>query len=136
MIVLDTHVLVWMIDGGGPLSQGARARIDAEADGGVLVPAICLWELALLETRGHLKLSDDLPLWVKKLLAVPQMRLAELTPEIAIETVRLPTWEHRDPADRMIVATARQWQAPLLTVDREILTYAATGALETVDARR
>ena len=135
MIVLDTHVLIWMIEGGVQLGDEARQRIEtARIEDGAIVPAICTWEIALLADRGRVELSLPTRSWIDLVLATPGFALAALEPAIAVRTVSLP-WDHRDPADRMIVATAIEKEAPVLTVDRAILAYAAAGHLKAIDAR-
>ena len=136
MIVVDTHVLVWFIQADAKIGQNARARIErAATEGGILVPAICAWEVAFVERKGGARFPGGALAWIERVLALPNVRLAPLEPAIAVDSVRL-AWLHKDPSDRMIVATARYLRAPLLTVDRTILDYAAAGHLEAIDARR
>jgi PIN domain nuclease of toxin-antitoxin system len=100
------------------------------------VSAISVWEIAQLEARRRLELSQDVRSWVGRALAFPGVRLKGLTPAIAIESTRLPGAAHRDPADRMLVATARLTGAALVTCDARLIGYAAHGHLRVVDARR
>lgn len=135
MILLDTHVLVWSLSDDPRLGRKARQLID-EATGSsiVLVSAITLWEIAMLVEKGRLALGRDVAAWIEAALEAPGLQLAPVSPEIAIDSVRLPGHFHADPADRLIVATARQADATLLTGDRAILTYAAAGYVKAVDA--
>ena len=136
MIVLDTHVLVWTVEDDPRLGKKSRKTIDIESEqGGILVPAICLWEIAMLVSKGRLALGRDLNLWIDDVLSLPGLQLAELLPKISLDAVSLPGQFHPDPADRMIVATARHHQATLLTADRQILDYAAQGYLIANDAQ-
>lgn len=136
MILVDTHVLVWFMQGDSKLGITARQIITEEADRSeVVVPAIVMWEVGLMASRGSVDLGDDPRAWLKKVFRAPGFALAPLEIEIAVETASSP-WSHKDPADRMIVATARHWGAPLLTADRHILDYAAAGHLQAIDARR
>ena len=128
MLVLDTHVWIWLVAGDPTLPAGARDAIEAAAaDGSVLVPAISVWEVALLESRGRIVLDRPRTQWVSEALAAPGLALAPLTPEVAVESCRLPAPFHDDPADRMIVATARAAGATLVTRDKRILDYGARG---------
>ncbi len=128
MIVLDTHAWIWVVAGDPALSGEARSAIEkAAAAGAVLVPAIAVWELAMLEARGRITLAKPCPEWVDDALAAPGFGLAPLTPDVAVESVRLPGPFHDDPADRMIVATARLAGARLVTRDQRILDYGARG---------
>lgn len=135
MIVLDTHVLVWLMEGNGRLGKSSIAKIDhAASKAELLVPAISVWEIALLVEKGRLALSQDIDQWVKRVFTLPGVGLAPLEPEIAIEGARLPGGFHGDPADRLIAATARHHDAALMTVDRAILAYASAGHLKSFDA--
>ncbi len=134
MIVLDTHALLWAAQDDPKLGRAARARIEEESRGGrLLVPAICAWEIALLAKRGQIRLELDPAVWIRRVLLQRGYGLAPLEPDIAVASV-LMDWPHKDPADRMIVATARHWRAPLMTVDREILAYAEAGHVEIINA--
>jgi PIN domain nuclease of toxin-antitoxin system len=132
MIVIDTHVLVWALDDNDRLGPKARTRIDESET--VLVSAISIWEIALLVKKSRLVLKRDVAGWVKQVLALPHLQLAPLDPAIALGSVDLPGEFHNDPADRIIIATARHHDAPLLTVDRAILDYGRSGHVAVEDA--
>ncbi len=135
MIVLDTHAWIWVVAGDRTLSGEARSAIEkAAAAGAVLVPAIAVWELAMLVARGRITLAKPCPEWVDDALAAPGFGLAPLTPDVAVESARLPEPFHDDPADRLIVATARVAGAALVTRDRRILDYGARGHLRVIRA--
>lgn len=137
MIVLDTHTLIWALEDDERLGPTTRQLIGgAAASSGVLVSAITPWEVALLVEKGRLALGRDAGAWIAAALAVPGVRLAPITPEIAVDSVRLPGNFHADPADRLIIATARHADATLLTADRAILDYAASGYVKASDAAR
>lgn len=137
MIVVDTHVLIWAIQGDPRLGSAAARTIEA---GGraiqVGVSAISPWEIALLTERGRLRLDRDVASWIEAVLDLPGFRLLPIEPAIAVGSVRLPGAFTSDPADRFIVATARHHGARLLTADRAILDYGTAGHVRTVDARR
>jgi PIN domain nuclease of toxin-antitoxin system len=136
LIVLDTHVLIWAVQDDPKLGKAAKALIEAEAlDSEVLIPAICAWEVALIVAREQVDLGCDTTGWMRRVQNGPGYRLAALEPEIAVASVDM-AWSHKDPADRMIVATAQHWEVPVLTADRKILGYAEAGHLQAVDARR
>lgn len=137
MIILDTHVLVWTVEDDPRLGQTARRKIDEEStEGQILLPAISLWEIAMLVARDRLALGQDIRSWVDRVLELQGIELAALLPQISLDAVALPGNFHADPADRMIVATARFHGATLLTADRQILDYAAQGHLIALDARK
>jgi PIN domain nuclease of toxin-antitoxin system len=124
MIVLDTHTLVWWVAGDPLLSKAAKAAISRVAEpGGIIVSAISTWEIALLVARGKLVLSMDVDAWLETIKAIEQIRFMPIDNEIATKSVLLPGQLHNDPADRMIIATARKLAAPLVTRDEKIRAY-------------
>ena len=133
LLLLDTHVWLWLVAGSPDLSTEAQRMIDAAvAAGSLRVAAISLWEIALLAWRGRIVLGKPVGLWLEEALAEPGPAIDPLSPEIAIEAYALPEGLHRDPADRLIVATARVANAVLMTRDRQILDYAARGHLTAI----
>lgn len=135
MIVLDTHVLIWAMEGDGRLgSQSGRLIEDAAREAGLFVSAITPWEVAMSTEKGRLALGRDVGAWLGAALALPGIRLAPITPTVAIDSVRLPGDFHADPADRLIIATARELGAPLLTAERAILDYGNKGHVVARDA--
>ena len=135
MIVLDTHVLIWAVNGDSRLGVAARSLIEETAQTDcVAVSAITPWEIALLAERGRLRLGRQVAAWIETALALPGVNLIPIEPTIAIDSVRLPGNFHSDAADRFIVSTARYCDAPLVTADRAILAFAADGHIRTVDA--
>lgn len=128
MILIDTHVLVWAVQDDPRLGRKARTVInDSTRNSRILVSAITPWEIAMLSEKGRLVLGDDVSRWIDRVLALPGIALATLEPQIAVGSVRLPGGFHADPADRIIVATARFHQIPLMTADQAILDYGAKG---------
>jgi PIN domain nuclease of toxin-antitoxin system len=135
LLLLDTHVWLWLVAGSQDLSTEARDAIErAAAAGSLRIAAISLWEIALLAARGRIVLSKSIGLWLEEALADPAPAIDPLSPQVAIESSALPDAFHRDPADRLIVATARVANATLMTRDRRILDFAARGHLAAVAA--
>lgn len=133
MIVLDTHVLLWMDQNSDSLGNEARECIDhAWRMGEVMVSAISFWECAMLAEKGRVVLPCSTDKWHADLVDAGVKDVA-LDGRIALAAVDLD-WDHRDPADRFIVATAIQLNATLLTADEKILAW--RGALTRVDARK
>ena len=125
MIVLDTHTLVWWVTGDVALSKKAKTAIDRELNGGqIIVSAISAWEIAMLVERERLVLSMDVESWLATVAKIDAVRFIPLDVEIALKSVDLPGSFHKDPADRMIVATARKLAVPLVTKDEKIRAYA------------
>ena len=124
-LLLDTHYWIWLQFGiRDHLAAPVLKAIDqAAASGSLLLSVISVWELGLLESKGRLQLYAPCEQWVRDALAIPGLSLAALTPEIALASSRLPPPFHGDPADRIIVATARALGARLVTRDSKILAY-------------
>jgi PIN domain nuclease of toxin-antitoxin system len=127
--LLDTHVWVWLVNGSVRLGRSkALAFIRAAArTRAVGVSIISIWEIALLEAKGRLSLGLECSQWVHEALSAPGVGLLELTPREAIASTRLPGNVHGDPADRMLVATARERGLTLVTADEQLLRYGAEG---------
>jgi PIN domain nuclease of toxin-antitoxin system len=123
MIVLDTHIWVWWVHGDERLTRTQAEVIEANETDVIGVSAISCWEIAKLVEYGRLELPCSLEEWFEDALSYPGIHLLELTPEIAIESTQLPGEFHRDPADQMIVATARVYGSPLVTSDGRLLEY-------------
>lgn len=124
MIVLDTHTLVWWVARDPTLSKKAKAAIERELAGGeIIVSAISAWEIAMLVEREKLVFSMDVGSWLATVSAIEAVRFVPIDPEIAVKSVGLPGEFHKDPADRMIVATARKLAVPLVTKDEKIRAY-------------
>lgn len=134
-LVLDTHVWLWAVEGSQhELAAQAIAEIDgASRRGEILVSAISVWEVAMLEAKGRISLSRPVEDWVRSALRAPGIRLLPLTPEIAFESTRLPGSVHGDPADRILVSSARLVGGRLATRDRTILGYARGGHVAVLD---
>jgi PIN domain nuclease of toxin-antitoxin system len=126
VIVLDTHVLVWWANGSlDKLSIAAKNSLAKaeKIDGAIVVSAISAWEIAVLVNKGRLTLAMDVEDWLGHAAALPGVRFLPVDRHIAVQSVRLPEPFHQDPADRIIVSTARGLNLPLVTVDQEIRAY-------------
>lgn len=123
MIVLDTHIWVRWVHDSDDLKPHQRDAIDNGDTGIIAVSAVSCWEIAKLVQLGRLDLRTDIDSWFVEALDYSGVDLLELTPEVAIESTRLPGLFHTDPFDQIIVATARLFNCPLVTSDRKILAY-------------
>ena len=126
MIVLDTHALIWWVNGDSKLSARARKVIESEmnADGGkILVSAITAWEIAMLVNKNRLVLTMDLNEWLDTVRSIDAVQFVPIDNEVAVQSVQLPGDFHPDPADRMITALARHYSAMLVTSDDKIRNY-------------
>jgi len=125
-LLIDTHYWIWLQNGNNErLTQPDRDLINKAAAHNYLhLSVMSVWEVAMLESKGRIRLQARCEQWVEEALAIPGLNLAPITPVIAIESTRLPGTFHGDPADRIIVATARFLRARLLTSDKNIRAYA------------
>ena len=134
-MIVDTHVLVWLLEGDPRLGHKARQALDrAVQQEAIQVSAITPWEIAMLVNKGRLALGRDVGQWIDEAMSQPGIALVPLEPAIAVDSVRLPGALHADPADRFIVATARSRGVPLMTADRALLAYGAGGHVAVLDA--
>jgi len=123
VIVLDTHVWVWWVHDETQLPENYRASIQAHETDGLGVSVISCWEVAKLVEYKRLILPIPVAEWLDQALAYPGIQLLGLTPLIVVESTQLPGAFHRDPADPMIVSTARVYDCPLVTLDDKIRSY-------------
>jgi PIN domain nuclease of toxin-antitoxin system len=132
LLLLDTHALV-LLAFAEPMSRASRAAIDAATpEGNVLVSPVSAWEIGLLVAKGRLRLFLDPMTWIETFLSRPGIRLTSLSIAAATRSSFLPDPFHADPADRLLVATARELAAPLVTRDRKILDYAEAGHVRAI----
>lgn len=132
-LLLDTHAAIWAVED-QPIAAAAKEVIDDAYRTGraIFVSAITAWEIGLLVSRNRLGLSMTPERWFQRLLAIDGVQLAELSPDILIASSFLPGEPPRDPADRIILATARDLGAALITRDRLLLKYGEAGQVSTI----
>ena len=124
-VLLDTHVLLWWFDDHERLSTAQRDIINAvDSKSALLVSDISLWEIATLQSLGRIRLLIPLREWLDKATAPPLVQRHGISPAVAAEVAALPASFHRDPVDRILVATARVLGVTLLTQDRRIIDAA------------
>jgi|SRR5579862_1752795 len=123
-ILLDTHTFIWQVNGETTLTKATRQLIDNAAHEGILyLAAISLWEISMLDKRKRIILEMPCLEWINKALELTHTQILSLTPSIAVESCYLPGDFHEDPADRLIVSTARVENLAILTRDTRILSY-------------
>ena len=121
--LLDTHVLLHWLAGHSRLTKGQRSVIDAAGPENPLwLSDISLWEIATLHELGRITLDRPLREWLESATAPPLVQRVGISPAIAAEVAALPPEIHRDPADRIIIASARVMGCSLLTSDRRIIS--------------
>lgn len=132
MILLDTHVWIWWVHGDRRLGRKAMDLLESHEEGGLGVSVISCWEIAKLVEHDRLELHAPVLEWLQEALGYPGVALLPLTPEIVVDSSELPGGFHKDPADQLIVATARVEGIHLATADRKLLRYPE---VETLDMR-
>lgn len=136
LFLLDTHVLIWLVLGDSDrLSPALVERLEeAAARAPLLISAVSAWEVSLAASRGRVTLGMDARQWVQSVFSRPVFEGVALSHTAALESAVLPGELHADPADRFLVATARELQATLVTRDRRLLAYGAQGHLRVLAA--
>jgi PIN domain nuclease of toxin-antitoxin system len=127
-LLLDTCAVIW-IAGNQAIAKSAREAIVGalEADESVFVSPISAWEIGLLAARGRISLQMSPARWFERFLEAPGVRLADMSPNVLIASSFLPGAHPKDPADRIIAATAREYDYCVVTRDRRLLDYAESG---------
>jgi PIN domain nuclease of toxin-antitoxin system len=122
--LLDTHTWIWWHMRPKNLSEKVISLIsDISKYSELLLSAISPWEFSKLLEKGRLGISYDPIDWIDSALDMPKLRLVPLSPIIAYRSTILPQPFHSDPADQIIVATAREENATILSKDERILSY-------------
>lgn len=132
MFLLDTCALIWLANGDLDASAVRPDLIAAAKADRLLVSVTSAWEIGLLSRKRRVDFLPDPKTWFARVTSVPGLRVTAISPEIAIDSSWLPGALHGDPADRLIVATARHLGAAVVTRDRAILDYAVQGHVTTI----
>lgn len=137
VILLDTHVLLWLAN--DDMRLGVQARIiieEAASSRAIVVSAISFWEIGLLIEKKRVSMPLPLADFAALISKIKGIRVAPVNSRIAVESGSLPAGLHGDPGDRLIAATARTFACSLLTSDDKLLDYGAAGHVRTLDVRR
>ena len=129
-LILDTHILVWYAEGIKLSKQQADLIDKTRIEKKLFISAITVWEISMLSSKGRLVLASPIKEWVNSLLTVSGIKLVDLSSDILIESSLLPNYEYKDPADRMIISSARITNSHLMTFDQKIINYANLGYLK------
>jgi PIN domain nuclease of toxin-antitoxin system len=124
-LLLDTHIALWLDSGSDRLRQSTRDLIDkCWRDGGtIFLSAVTAWEIALLVDGGRIDIDISVESWIRRFLDRPGIKEAQLTLHSATQAYALNHLEHRDPVDRLLIATAIDLACPLITYDDRILRF-------------
>ena len=123
MIVLDTHIWWWTVSEPSQLSRKARQRITKTPPEQRAIASISIWEFAMMVTRSRINLTISPDEWLDYAVHKTGLTILHLNSKIALESCNLPGKFHKDPADRIIVATARVSRSQLITKDQKIIEY-------------
>jgi len=123
VLLFDTHIWWWVINEPERLSRGAYELISETPNDQRAIASISIWEFAMMVTRGRIRLRISPAEWLDHATYRTMITVLNLTPGIALDACNLPGKFHRDPADRIIVATARIHQMKLITKDQKIIDY-------------
>lgn len=132
MLLLDTCALIWSANRDPLLPAALRMIAKASASEGLYLSPVSAWEIGLLVSRGKLSLQVSVEAYIGRVFGQPGIRIAALTPEIAVRSSYLPGQFHEDPADRLLVTTAVVMGLKFMTRDRRILDYGSGGYLPVV----
>ena len=134
-LLLDTHVWIWYVLGSNEINKSLRIKIgNAIKNNTIYIAAITLWEISMLESKRRIILEMPCLEWIRNAIGYTHVQILQLLPEIAVESCYLPDSFHDDPADRLIVATARVEALPIVTRDRRILEYSKRKYVSTIKA--
>lgn len=131
-LLLDTHVWLWAMIGDLGLSKSflqAFERILHHP--GILISPLSIWEIGMLVDKKRIEIEMDVMDWINQALDISGMHLCPISPRIAIQSTRLPGKFHGDPVDRLLVATAHEENAVLVTCDHKILEYSKDNFIDT-----
>jgi PIN domain nuclease of toxin-antitoxin system len=128
-MLLDTHIWLWYAEGDAEqLADASVKRLDdVRRSDGLLISAISVWEIGVQHATGRIQLSAPLRDWVHQALSPAGVSLLPIDADIAAESTLLPGEPHGDPADRLLIATARLRGVTLATRDHDILEYGKSG---------
>jgi PIN domain nuclease of toxin-antitoxin system len=124
-VLLDTHVALWLDSGSDRLRPATRTLIDACWIGGgtIFLSAVTMWEIAQLVDNGRIDLDRSAEDWLERFTARPGVEALPLIPVAAARSYRLHHLDHRDPGDRLLIATAIEQACPLVTYDERIVRF-------------
>nr|WP_253308070.1 type II toxin-antitoxin system VapC family toxin [Rickettsia endosymbiont of Ceutorhynchus assimilis] len=133
LILLDTHVVLWTMLEPNKLSETVRQYINIKQENKLLfLSSISLWEIAILEHKKRININQPIKGFLQSVTNIKGLSIKNISAEIAAESSLLMNGFHNDPADKLIVATAKCYNATLLTRDQKILTWAKFGHIKSL----
>ena len=127
LIVLDTHILLWFLIEPSRLSEKESEFIEKSINSAqAIITDLTLWEIAMLYAKQRIKVNEPIDIFLNTICKTG-IKVCEITPKIAADSVTLPYNFHGDPVDRIIVSTTRVYSASLFTYDEKIIKWAQNG---------
>lgn len=138
LFCLDTHIWIWLMNGDEKFKTAKWQKLFSSAKGATtfFIPAISVWEVGMLVSKKKIEISYSPLEWVYRGLQARGMQLVELSPEIALESCEIDKLALTDPADRIIVTTAKSLGAILLTADQQMVQYSRRNKINVIDAAK
>ena len=133
VIVLDTHILIWYLEGIKLDERQIQIIEDARKQNNLYICAISIWEIGMLANKGKIAFSINVKEWINRMLAIPGLRTIDLSSDILLESTNLPNYAYKDPVNRLIIASTRSINAYLMTMDEKIIEYGNSGYIRLVD---
>lgn len=127
-LLLDTHIALWLDSGNERLRPSTRALLDDcwGSGGTIYLSSVTTWEIALLVDAGRIDLDIPIEAWIERFLDRPGIAAVPLSHHAASRSYQLHRFEHRDPADRLLISTAIELDCPLVTYDERIARFGKT----------
>lgn len=122
-ILLDTHAWFWALSEPERLSDKALKKIKTTKPSDRGIASISIWEFVMMVTRARVQIHIPIDQWLQQAISDTGITVFKLSPPVAIDSCSLPGEFHKDPADRLITATARVHELTLITKDTKILDY-------------
>lgn len=132
-LILDTHVWIWLTSGENVFKQSFLKFIAERKKISIYISPISIWEVGILVEKNRIQLEMDRLEWVENSLQASEFEIAPITTRIAIQSSRLPGDLHGDPADRLLISTAHEINAVLVTCDQKILQYGEDRYIDVYD---
>lgn len=134
-VILDTHVLLWSLLQPEELTEETKSKVEqAHKKQNLLVSSISLWEIAMLSHKKRIHIFEPIKNFLSSIEEISGINICEISAEVAAESILLQNNFHGDPADRIIVSTARVYSATLLTRDKQILQWSEYGSVKCLKA--
>jgi PIN domain nuclease of toxin-antitoxin system len=135
-LLLDTHVFLWFTLGRCLPKPIVKSIEDAQNSSKLYMSDISSWEIGMLDSKNRISLNVESLAWLKMAISNTGIQMLRLSPEIVVDSCRLPEWDHKDPSDRIIVSTSRHHSLSIITADQMIIDYGKTGHVKVLGFKK